>query len=599
MFADPVVLFRIAADTLKTPPRRTPMDWAKLNRVLPPGSAEPGLYRPERVPFWIPVAEAFINPKYDRIIGVCGVQMSKTEFAIICIGYTVDDKPVPVIFVCPTQRLVESISDNRVGEMLRSTPQLWEKTAKGQRFKIGEKFVSGVRIGFAWASSASELSSHPAGVVFLDERDRMVNDVQGEGDPVEIAEGRTATYPDGKVVVISTPTIEGASPIWKLWEEGTQERWNIPCPSCEEFFWPSLSKLKWTYIKEESRVENVYLECPNCEHQIDDSHRVPLNAKGKYISTDPKKAESKTASFWISGLCSPWRSYEEAALAFASASETKQIEKIQAVVNTVFGETWKVQGEAPSIEELLELRCELDSRILPEETQMLTAHVDVQKDCLYYTVRAWGYRGESWTVERDILYCESTEKDDVWKDLEDYVLNNPWEFKGGVFRVRLMVIDSGYRPYHAYLLSKKYPGRVLALKGHQTQTSPVRSSKIEVNYQGKHIPGGVQLFHFDDFYFKSFLHSKIKRGNYQGSEAWHLPKNIDEEFCKQILAEQLVTKSSGGKLWVQTYQHNHFLDCEKMAEVAGHIANSIKFRKETEAEEKRKAYKVLNEGVKE
>ncbi len=254
MFADKSILFKTAAQVLKTPARRNPMDWARENRVLPKGSSEQGRFRPERIPYFIPVAEAFINPKFKRIVIACGVQMAKTEFCIVCMGYVLDDAPVPILYVLPTQRLVETISP-RVSEMLHSTPQLLDKLARGKRDKISEKYVGGVRLGFAWASSKNELSSHPAGVVFIDERDRMVNDVQGEGDPVQICEGRTATYPDAKIVIISTPTIEGSSQIARLWEEGTQSRWNIPCPKCEQYFWPSLSKLKWEFDKSANKIK--------------------------------------------------------------------------------------------------------------------------------------------------------------------------------------------------------------------------------------------------------------------------------------------------------------------------------------------------------
>ena len=116
-----------------------------------------------------------------------------------------------------------------------------------------------MRFGFAWAGSPTELAGHPAGLVLVDERDRMDDDTGGEGDPVELAEARIATFPDGKVLVVSTPTkgtleveeneatglshfkvsdtIE--SPTWKLWQEGTRFEWAWPCPDCGELQFPT------------------------------------------------------------------------------------------------------------------------------------------------------------------------------------------------------------------------------------------------------------------------------------------------------------------------------------------------------------------------
>jgi phage terminase large subunit GpA-like protein len=221
-------------DVMDVPPVRTPNAWAEVKRVLPPGEAEPGKYRPERTPYLKEIGEAFINPEYSRIVIAKGSQLGLSEFAINAVGQKLDDCPVPVLYVAPTQRLVESISINRVGKMIDMIPSLLAKKAGGKRDKIGEKYVSGVRLGFAWAGSATELSSHPAGLAVTDELDRMPRDVGGEGDPVEIIDTRGTTYPDFVHIVISTPTILGGSPILALLEEGTFQKWYVPCMYCNK-----------------------------------------------------------------------------------------------------------------------------------------------------------------------------------------------------------------------------------------------------------------------------------------------------------------------------------------------------------------------------
>jgi phage terminase large subunit GpA-like protein len=193
----------------------------------------------------VPILQAGADFRFRRVVLVMGSQLGKTEALLNLIGWRLDDDPCPILYVSPTQRQAESISRDRLGKMIRSTPSLWSKLAKGQADKISEKWISGVRLGFAWAGSATELASHPAGMVLVDERDRMDATTAGEGDPVSLAEARTATFPDGKVIVCSTPTLEGASPIWSLWEEGTRHRWAWPCPHCAEYFVPTLELLRW------------------------------------------------------------------------------------------------------------------------------------------------------------------------------------------------------------------------------------------------------------------------------------------------------------------------------------------------------------------
>jgi phage terminase large subunit GpA-like protein len=190
--------------------------------------------------------EAVADPGKRRVVGVMGSQMAKTEFLLNLIGHKLDDDPAPIIFVGASQRQVESISSSRVSPMLRTTSSLAAKLdARKTVDKVTEKNISGQRLGFAWAGSAIELSSHPAALVLIDERDRMGADVAGEGDVVALAEARVATYPTGKVVITSSPTIADASPIWTLWQNGTAAKWSWPCPHCETFFVPKFELLQW------------------------------------------------------------------------------------------------------------------------------------------------------------------------------------------------------------------------------------------------------------------------------------------------------------------------------------------------------------------
>ena len=127
--------------------------------------------------------------------------------------------------------------------------------------KVGEKIIQGARLKFAWSSSPNELASDPAEIVFLDEVDRM-KILKEEGDPVEIAVGRTASFPDGKLVITSTPTVQGKSRVEELYLDGTRFEWHIPCLRCEEYFAPRLSLFKWKYNKEKRVVKDAWLQCP-------------------------------------------------------------------------------------------------------------------------------------------------------------------------------------------------------------------------------------------------------------------------------------------------------------------------------------------------
>lgn len=570
------------ANLLRPPPNRTADKWADDCRVLPPGTAEPGPWRSSRTPYIIPILRACADYRYRRVIIVMGAQMGKTEGLLNLIGCRLDDDPCPILYISPTQKQAESISRDRLTKMLVSTPALWDKVAKGQANKLSEKWISGVRLGFGWAGSATELSSHPAGVVLVDERDRMLDDTGGEGDPVSLAEARTATFPNGLVVACSTPTIEGASAIWSLYEEGTKFRWSVPCPECGEYFVPEFKLLKWPKdCTPHAALKATRLVCPHCGSGLEDRNRPEMNRQGVFLAEGERvdddgtisgdTPESDTASFWVSGLCSPWMTWGQRAKDFIDATRSGVPGRVQAVINTRFGELYKLEGDAPSWERVAELRGAYESGVIPDGAQVLTCGVDVQKDRLVYAVRGWGVNYTSWLIEHGEIWGQ-TEHDTVWSDLADLL---QMERAGGNY-VKRMMIDSGYKPgmsrgsdNQIYIFCRRFRNLAYPTKGHETQDKPLKATRIDVSFRGKVIKNGLQLWHLDSDYFKSWVHSRINWPETE-SGAFHLPIDATDDYCQQLVAEQRLVKATGRATWIKTSVDNHYLDAEALNAAAAH-----------------------------
>lgn len=580
-----------AAHAIRPPPDRTPDQWADQCRILPPGTAEPGPWRSSRTPYMIDIMRACANPKYKFIILVCGAQMGKTEGLFNVMGARLDDDPIPMIYVGPTQKQVESISADRVTKMLKSVPSLWRKLAKGQKNKISEKFVGGVRLGFGWAGSATELSSHPAGLMLIDERDRMDNDVEGEGDPVGLAEARVSTYPDGTIIITSTPTIEGSSPIWALYEDGSQHQWSWPCPDCGEYFVPKMELLKWPEgCTGQRALKESRLACPHCGSLIDTKHKHNMNKAGRFVApgqtilpngeVEGDEIDTDTISFWVSGLCSPWRSFGQRAKAFIDATKSGVPGRVQAAVNTGFGELYHLSGEAPPWESVANLRQGYDSGDLPEGVQLITCGVDVQKDRLFYSIRGWGFNFESWLIRHGEVWGE-TEYHAVWTELGRLLDQNI----GGSDKIAITLIDSGFKPgagristNMVYDFCRLRRMNVFPTKGHDKQDRPLKSSQIDVTQKGKTIKKGLRLWHIDTDYMKSWVHARITWPTGEPG-GWHLPHDATDDYCRQIVAEQRLKRVTGIK-WIQTHKDNHYLDCEVLNIAAAHILQVQNLQKE-------------------
>lgn len=565
------------------------------------GSPEPGPWRTDRTPFWRPVYRALADDRHDMVVIVCGAQMGKTECLLNAIGHRFTDGPfAPAIYVGPTEKQVRSMSKDRVDKMLRSTPVLWDRTERGHRYGAFEKFIAGVRLGFAWAGSATELASHPAGLIVVDERDRMSASTGDEGDPVSLARARTKNYPHRKVVVTSTPTLEGASPIWALWEEGTMQMWAWPCLHCGVFFVPQLSLLTWPKhaadgreLSSDERAARATVACPKCggvhtsadkmrlnalgvylpHRRLDNTERSERAVLGQYVQVE-EPADIATASFWISGLASPWATMEQTAKVLIDAYRSGEPERIQAEVNTWGGELFRIRGDAPAWEEVSANRQEYRPRFAVPGVQKVTMGADVQRDGIYYVIRGWGYNSESWLMEHGYLAGE-TEHDAVWHALRQVI-----DEECGGRRIDRAFVDSGYRPgdvhrrpdHAVYTFARKLPGVVYPTKGQDAMDTPFLFRAIDYTSGGAVIKGGVKLCHINTDYFKRWLHARVRWPAGQPG-GWHLHNETTEDYCRQIVAEELVLKASGRAMWVRRSRQNHYLDAEVCATAAGYSIN--------------------------
>ncbi len=591
-------------------------EWAARNVVLPPKSAEPGEYRPRRVPYMIPIQRAFDSPRWRMIVFMMGSQMTKSTGVLNVIGKRMDHAPVPVIYFGPSRNFVESVIEPRLTEMLRSSRSLFGKTLWGKKNKKTLKIVAGAEIRLGWAGSATELAGQPAGLVIVDERDRMEGDIKGEGDPVELARARGETYPGFTIGVTSTPLIGNVevekhpetglyhwkladpedieSATWKLWQEGTRHEWAWPCPHCGEYFIPRFSLLKFDSSTPAKAARTARLECPNpaCDSNlhglvIDDSHKAEMNARGVFVAPGQRIAkdgtvtgpepEGDTISFWVSGLASPFVPFGSRAADYVRAVRSGNTERLQTVINTRLGELFRnaAAGTVKPWQAIADLAVPYYRQgEIPRGVQRVALTVDVQKFGLYYVIRGWGARYESWLIRWGYLPGE-TERPEVWDDLSRLVDGG---LDGHAFNV--VLIDSGYRPGDrwkrptnaVYDFCRRYAdGRVRAIKGKDNLPSPIRTAQAAVNSKGKATQrAGVILHHLDTDHYKSFVIGRLDWPP-ESPGGWHLPEDVDEAYCRQIVAESRVVKPSGAVTWVRLHKDNHYLDCEMMQAAAADL----------------------------
>lgn len=524
-----------------------------------------------------------------------GSQMGKTAGLLNVIGHKLDDDPAPILYVGPTKSNVDGVIEPQVSQMLRGAPSLWGKTLKGRKSQKLIKRVAGVTLRMAWAGSATELASQPAHTVLIDEVDRM-EPIPGEGDPVSLAEARIATYPDGRMIITSTP-LKGsvgivkhpetgfehwdvadpddiASPVWRLWQEGTRFEFAVPCPECKDYFIPRFSLLTWPEGCTPSKaLREARLACSRCGALISDEHRSAMIKNGRYVAPGQRveggqvvgdPPESETASFWASGLLSPWITWGQRAAAWLLAARSGDADRIQTTINTGFGELYQTRGQAPEWQSIKDLGQPYKLGDVPVGAQLLFLSVDVQKDRLVCLVRGWGPEFESWLVHREELWGD-TDSPEVWQRLDAMS-----ERRFGDRPLQAVAVDSGYQTDQVYEWVHRHGSRAYATKGKDRPSKLYAATEIEVNRGGRRLRTGLKLWTLDAAYFKSWVHDRIVWPQDQPG-AWHVPGDIDEEYCRQIVAEQRIRLPSGRTQWVRASKDNHYLDCEALQVFLAHI----------------------------
>lgn len=213
------------------PPKQlTVSEWAEKYRTLSrESSAEAGRWRNERTPYLVAIMDAFTDYRVKKISLMSSSQAGKSELELNIIGYIIDQDPGSILYIQPTIDDAKKFSRQRIAPMFRDCKTLSNKVADVKSRDSGntmlQKTFPGGLLTLVGSNSASGLASVPARYVIGDERDRWAESAGTEGDPWKLAEARTTTFYNSKMVDVSTPTIKGRSQIEKSYNLGTRETW--------------------------------------------------------------------------------------------------------------------------------------------------------------------------------------------------------------------------------------------------------------------------------------------------------------------------------------------------------------------------------------
>jgi phage terminase large subunit GpA-like protein len=467
--------------------------------------------------------------------------------------------------------MVKRMSRQRLEPAFEETPVIKAKIAP-QRSRDAsnsmfiKEFPNGILL-LTGSNSPAGLRSAPVRYLFLDEIDSYPADAStsggvSEGDPCELAIKRTSTFSRKKILMTSTPTTKDFSRVENEYLASDMRKYWVKAPCCGKY-----QTLVWSQMKWENRdASTAKYECSHCGERFDESHKTSMLRQGEWRAEKPMTR--KTAGFQMSSLYSPagWLNWPELVEEFLRSKEDAPLFKT--FVNTRLAETFDESYQSQlSAEEMLE-KCEkyLPGTI-PEDVVCLVQGVDIQggggtKD-ERIEVSTWGIGLEEhmYLIQHDVIYGDPNQGT-VWEGL-DILLTTEWEHpNGGKLKVECTAIDTGglaTNSVYNYCRARKGSG-VIGIKGSSQSGQPAigRGSKVDLNYRGKPIKGGVIVYMVGTDTIKDVLYSRLKFNN-----KLHFHAQTTEEYFKQFTGERKVLKKSGrGTQYVQKKNQNvEVLDC--------------------------------------
>ena len=552
-----------AIQVLRPPERLTVSQWAEKKRTLT-GGAMPGPWRNSVTPYLVEIMDAFSDDVIEEIIFVKPTQVGGTTAMENMIGALVDQEPAPTMVVYPSDDLAETTAETRLVPMFKACLDIAGKFRETESKKLQLKFRD-MFLYLTGANSPADLSSKPIRNLFLDEVDKFPGASKREADPVSLARERTKTFFNRKIFMASTPTLKSGH-IWRALERADMEKhYFVPCPHCGEYIELKFAQIKWPSKDDvpdnAERAEMAFYVCQACGGVITDQDKGKMLEAGQWRPVRQRGGTAKSVAFWMNTLYSPFTRFSDIAREFMRSKDDPEL--LQNFTNSWLAEPWEDTALKTNADLVMERQTEVPAWELPEWTKLLTGGIDVQENCLYWTIRAWG----DFMTSQNVAHGQALSMSEV-----ERVMNTSFSMPSGEkMMVELALMDSGDQTDAVYEFCLINAEWVRPCKGVPAMQGHYRISTVD---KAGSRANGMQLVLVDGGKYKDMIASRMRKPNGRG--AWMVHKDCDLEYAEQVTAEHKITERSKGKVvqrWALKASHaaNHYLDCEVYAAAAADV----------------------------
>lgn len=429
---------REALAALRPPEKLALSAWIEQHVRLPSTvAATPGKMR--LWPHQKAIADSIGDPAVERVSVLKGVRTGYTSLLVATVAHHAVNDPASVLAVLPAEQDCRNLMTSGIEPVFDASPALRAALTAdlGERDTMLVRRFPGGSLRLVSAGAPRNLRGHTCRVLLLDEVDAFEIDVGGEGDPVVLAEKRTLSYADRKIVAGSSPTDETTSRILRCWEASDRRIYEVRCPECHDF-----AEVTWAAIQWPSDApEEAAWCCPCCGVLVPESRKPEMVAQGRWRATAPEVANHH--GYRVNCLVSllPGARWGVLAREFTQAKKDGP-ESLKAFTCTVLAEPWRDLGDEVDDASLASRREPFGLDRIPLEVLVITAGCDIQDDRVEVSTVGWTKDGDALVLAHEVIYGSYLENE-TWQEVDD-MLKRTWKHpNSGYLKVDATVVDSG------------------------------------------------------------------------------------------------------------------------------------------------------------
>ena len=538
-------------------------EWAEQNITISSGNNRGMKYDSSFMPYQNEIMDCVNDPNIEKICITASARMGKTFVIQNILAYYMVHDPQSILYMRPIDNDIQKFSKEELASLILNTPKLKE-IIDASKETYDHKIYPGGSLRLVGSNSPGKLKGYGVKICLLDEVDTY-SAIAGYGNPLDLAEERTSEFSlyGRTIVMISTPTVKDTeNKIDWLYENKSDKRVYVcPCLMCgheqELYFRPREGKggVHFDEYRKTNNPSDIYYECENCKCRINDSQRLTMMRKGRWIITRPEI--KGFAGFKINRLYSPLATMESIVKDFLNKKDN--VLMLRQFLNDALAEAWDENKQVKaSTNELFQRREHYTSQV-PYGVGILTMAVDVQgnentdKCWLEYEVKGWGKDNENWVIEHDLIYGNPAEQE-IWSNLMTKINQTYLTSSGNSLGITVCGIDTqgGFtREVQAFIKGKQ---RMLGLEGKKNSpNAPLISKRKNTSINSWEVGTNSA---------KDTIFSILSIDKH-GPNYCHFPDTLDEEYFLSLLSEKKTEKMVGGvkvKKYEATRKRNEVLD---------------------------------------